>query len=66
MGVNALRWILANVSKIIASPAGLQYLNELVERTWRTLVQMTREYMTCSSPRWAVRSHYLVCSKIHF
>ena len=25
-----------------------------------------RAYMTCSSPRRAVRSHYLVCSEIYF
>ena len=45
MGVNALRWILANVSKIIAAKAVLQSLNGLVERTWRTLIQMTRAYI---------------------
>ena len=43
---NALRWILANRSNIIAAPAGCQSSNGLAERTWSTLIQMERAYIT--------------------
>ena len=46
IGVNALRWILSNGSNIIAAPAGSQYLNGLAERTWRTIFQMARAFIT--------------------
>ena len=40
IGGKALKWILTNKSNIIAAPAGRQSSNGLVERTWRTVVQM--------------------------
>ena len=45
IGGKALGWILANDSKVIAANAGRQSSNGLVERTWRTLVELpcTRE-----------------------
>ena len=43
---NDPRWILSNGSNIIAAPAGIQYLNGLAERTWRTLIQMDRAFIT--------------------
>ena len=46
IGGNALRWILANISNIVAAPAVCQYSNLLEERTWRTLIQMARAYIT--------------------
>ena len=46
IGSQALRWIMANKSKIIASNAGRQSSNGLVKHTWRTLVQMARAYIT--------------------
>ena len=46
MGGAALRWIRANDSRIIAANAGRQSSNGLVERTWRTIVQMARAYIT--------------------
>ena len=46
IGGNALQWILSDGSNIIATPAGRQYSNGLAERTWRTLIQMARSFMT--------------------
>ena len=46
IGENALRWILSNGSNIIAASAGRQSSNGLVERTWRTIIQMAREFIT--------------------
>jgi hypothetical protein len=46
IGGKALKWILTNKSNIIAAPAGRQSSNGLVERTWRTVVQMARAYIT--------------------
>jgi hypothetical protein len=41
-----LKWIRLQKSRIIAAPAGRQLSNGLVERTWRTIVQMARAYVT--------------------
>ena len=46
IGGNTLQSILSNGSNIIASPAGRQYLNGLVERTWRTIIKMARAFIT--------------------
>ena len=46
MGGKTLKWILENKSKVIAAPANRQSSNGLVERTWRTIVQMARAYIT--------------------
>ena len=46
IGGNALQWILSNGFNIIAAPAGRQSLNGLAERTWRTIIQMTRAFIT--------------------
>jgi len=46
IGGKALRYILQNNSRIIAANAGRQSSNGLVERTWRTIVEMARAYMT--------------------
>jgi len=46
IGGKALKWIVEQRSRIIAAPAGRQSSNGLVERTWRTLVQMARAYIT--------------------
>ena len=46
MGGKCLRWINNDKSKITAAPAKRQSANGLVERTWRTLVQMYRAYLT--------------------
>ena len=46
MGGKALRWILAQNSRVIAANSGRQSSNGLVERTWRTIVQMARSYIT--------------------
>ena len=43
---NYLRWILANVSNIIAAPDGRHYSNGLAERTWCTITQMARAFIT--------------------
>jgi hypothetical protein len=37
---------LSNKSNIIAAPAGRQSSNGLVERTWRTIIEMGRAYMS--------------------
>ena len=46
IGENALRWILSNVSNIIAAQYGRQSSNVLAERTWRTIIQMVRAFIT--------------------
>ena len=46
IGGNALFWILANGSNIIAAPAGRQSSNGLSELTWNTLIQIARAYIT--------------------
>lgn len=46
IGGKALRYILSNKSNIIAAPAGRQSSNGLVERTWRTIIEMGRAYMS--------------------
>jgi hypothetical protein len=46
IGGKALKWIRLQKSRIIAAPAGCQSSNGLVERTWRTIVQMARAYVT--------------------
>jgi hypothetical protein len=46
IGGKALKWINANNSKIIAANAGRQSSNGLVERTWRTIIQMAQAYIT--------------------
>ena len=46
IGGKALKWILENKSKIIAAPAGRQSSNGLAERTWKTIIQMARAYIT--------------------
>ena len=46
IGGKALRYILQNNSRIIAANAGRQSSNGLVERQWRTIVEMARAYMT--------------------
>ena len=46
IGGKALKWIRTAGSRIIAAPAGRQSSNGLVERTWRTVVQMARAYVT--------------------
>ncbi len=46
IGGKALKWIQANKSRVIAAPAGQQSSNGVVERTWRTSVQMDRAYIT--------------------
>ena len=46
IGGKALRWIHKNKSRVIAANAGRQSSNGLVERTWRTVVQMARAYIT--------------------
>ena len=46
IGGKALKWIRTNGCNIIAAPAGRQSSNGLVERTWRTIVQMGRAYIT--------------------
>ena len=46
IGGKALRWILSNKSNIIAAPAGRQSSNGLAERTWRTIITMSRAYIT--------------------
>ena len=46
IGGKALKWIRLQKSRIIAAPAGRQSSNGLVERTWRTIVQMARAYVT--------------------
>ena len=46
IGGNALRWILSNGSNIIAAPYGRQYQNGLAERTWRTIIQTARAFIT--------------------
>ena len=43
---NALRWILANEYNIIAFKARHQSPNGLEERTWSTLIQMVKGYIT--------------------
>ncbi|KAL7525486.1 hypothetical protein ACHAWF_001390, partial [Thalassiosira exigua] len=40
------RWINTEGSKVIAANAGHQSSNGLVERTWRSVVQMARAYVT--------------------
>ena len=46
IGGNALRWILSNGSNIIAAPAGRQSPNGLAERTWHTIIQIARAFVT--------------------
>ena len=46
IGGQALKWIHLNKSKVIAANAGRQSSNGLAERTWRTLIQMSRAYIT--------------------
>ena len=46
IGENALRWILSNGSNIISAHDGCQYPNGLAERTWHTLIQMARAFIT--------------------
>ena len=46
MGGKCLQWINGNKSKIIAAPDKRKSANGLVERTWQTLVQMARVYLT--------------------
>ncbi len=46
IGGKALKWIQANKSRVIAAPAGQQSNNGVVERTWQTIVQMARAYIT--------------------
>ncbi|KAL7549847.1 hypothetical protein ACHAWF_013106, partial [Thalassiosira exigua] len=46
MGGAALRWINTEGSKVIAANASRQSSNGLVERTWRSIVQMARAYVT--------------------
>ena len=46
IGSKALRFILKNGSKVIAANAGRQSSNGLVERTWRTIIEMSRAYIT--------------------
>ena len=43
---NALWRILSNGSNIIAAPDGRQSLNGLAERTWSTIIQMARAFIT--------------------
>jgi hypothetical protein len=46
IGGKALRWIQEAKSHIIAAPSNRQSSNELVERTWQTLVRMACAYIT--------------------
>ena len=46
IGGNNLRWILSNSSNIIYYPAGCQSSNVIAERTWRTIIQMARSFIT--------------------
>ena len=46
IGGQALKWIHLNGSKVIAANSGRQSSNGLAERTWRTLIQMSRSYIT--------------------
>ena len=46
IGGYALQWILANGSNTIADPSGRQYPNGLAGRTWRTIIQMARAFIT--------------------
>ena len=69
IGGKALRYILANQSSIIAAPAGRQSSNGLVERTWRTILEMGRSYMTekqMSRDYWffAIRHAVLMLNQI--
>ena len=43
---NALLWILLDGSNIIAAPSRRQSSNGLAKRTWRTLIQMARAFIT--------------------
>ena len=45
IGDKTLIWILHNKSNIIADPAKRQSSNELVERTWQTVLKMARAYI---------------------
>ena len=46
IGGKALRFFLKSGSKIIAANSGRQSSNGLVERTWRTIIEMSRAYIT--------------------
>ena len=46
IGGNALRWIISNGYNIIAAPSGRQSSNGLEERTWRTIIQRERAFIT--------------------
>ena len=46
IGGNSLRWILSNGSNIIDATAGRQSSNGLAERTWRTIIEMARTFIT--------------------
>ncbi len=41
-----MSWLRANGSDIASAPAGRQASNGLVERQWRTMVEMARSYLT--------------------
>ena len=41
-----VRWLQENNSNIISAPAGRQSANGLVERQWRTMVEMARSFLT--------------------
>ena len=46
IGGSALHWILLNSYNIIVAPSRRQSLNVIEKRTWRTTIQMAREYIT--------------------
>ena len=46
IGGKILKWILANKNNIIAVPAGCQSVNDLVKRTWPTVLKIARGYIT--------------------
>ena len=46
IGGNYLRWILSNGSNIITAPAGHQSSNGSAECMWRTMIQMSRAFIT--------------------
>jgi hypothetical protein len=50
-------WIHANGSNIASALAGRQLSNELVERPWRTMVEMARAYLTETQMPWAFWFH---------
>ena len=46
MSAAVVSWLRANGSDIASAPAGRQSSNGLVERQWRTMVEMARSYLT--------------------